>query len=126
MGINDLVAMASGFTDKLAKLRRDLIAYALCGICAVVAIVMAISASILALEPEVGAVYARLIVAGAFLFVALVAVLVARRAGHHAAAARPAPFGLGASEPRSQFAQMAMIVEAVMLGYAMSKRSNRR
>ncbi len=129
MRITDIAAMAfAGLGETAARLRRDAIAYALCGLCALAAVVMATSASIIALEPEVGAVYARLIVAGAFVLIALAILLAVRFAkARPDSAARASAAPLGArSQTRPQFAQIAMIVEAVMLGYSLSRRSDRR
>ena len=107
-----------------ARLRRDAIGYAVCAVCAVAATTMATSASILALEPLVGVVYARLIVAGAF--VAIAAATIAWLKFANAQPAAPA-----AAKNRSDTAQtstpqdkIAMIVEAAMLGYSMSRRSD--
>ncbi len=124
MSLSGLMSAATaGVSDAVARVKRDAIAYAICGVCAIVAVAMAIWASILALEPEVGAVGARLIVAGAFLIVALAAVLIVRRPVRRAPpASSAAPLGLNAGVSRTQFAQIAMIVEAVMLGYSLSKR----
>ncbi len=76
MRLNDIVASAfDGAFTKLngatARLRRNAILYSLCAFCAVAAVVFAASASVLALEPHVGVVYARLILAGAFAFMVL-------------------------------------------------------
>ncbi len=49
-----------------ARLRRDAIGYGICAICAIAALILATWASVLALLPVVGAVYAQLIVAGFF------------------------------------------------------------
>ena len=126
MRLNDVVGMMVG--GAVARLRRDAIVYGLCAVCAVAAVVMASSASLLALEPHVGAVYARLIVGGVFVLIALIAFVwlrLAQQPGRPAAAAMPA--SAPAQAPRNpQFAQIAMIVEAVMLGYSLSRKSDRR
>jgi hypothetical protein len=126
MRFNDIVSMA--FNGAIAKLWRDAIAYGICAFCAIAAIIMAAWASMLALEPHVGVIYARLIMAGIFALVAIASVIAARSAHP----ARPivaidAQAHLEAAHveaaPRSaQFAQLAMIVEAVLLGYSLSKR----
>ena len=107
-----------------ARLRRDAIGYAVCAVCAVAAIIMATSASILALEPLVGVVYARLIVAGVF-----VAIAAATIAWLKFANAQPAATATATAKSRSDAAptstpqdKIAMIVEAAMLGYSMSRR----
>jgi drug/metabolite transporter superfamily protein YnfA len=121
MRLNDIIGpMVHG---AVAKLRRDALVYGTCAVCAVAAVVLASSASIIALEPHVGAVYARLIVGGVFVLVALMMVVAVRLSQP-----RPrAPIAAASSAPRNpQFAQIAMIVEAVMLGYSLSRRSDRR
>ena len=125
MGLTDRAMMA--FNGAATRLRRDAIVYGICAFCAVAAIVIAASASILALEPSVGVIYARLIVAGAFVLIALLALLWLRLLRPRPAAATPL-FGASAepSQRSAQFAQIAMIVEAVMLGYSLSRRSDRR
>ncbi|MEW6450706.1 MAG: hypothetical protein AB1490_08675 [Pseudomonadota bacterium] len=126
MRLNDVVGLM--FNGAVDRLRRDAIVYGLCTICAIAAIIMAASASLLALEPHVGAVYARLIVAGVFVLIALIAVLwtklkLAQRPRRSSAASA----GLAQSNSRNQqFAQIAMIVEAVLLGYSLSRKSDRR
>jgi hypothetical protein len=92
----------------------------------VAAIVFATSASVLALEPLVGVVYARLIPAGVFALVVVGIVLTLWFSG------RPAPVPVAQQMPlnpdaqtahrSTQFAQLAMIVEAVLLGYSMARR----
>jgi hypothetical protein len=110
-----------------ARVRRDAIGYGICAICAVAALILAIWASVLALLPVVGPVYAQLIVAGFFVLVILSTLLwlqLARSRPRQSAAAA-APQALGAQDNpqrQAQFAQIAMIVEAVLLGYSLSRR----
>jgi hypothetical protein len=131
MRLQEIVGLA--FNGAAAKLRRDVMLYGLCGLCALAAIVMATSASVLALEPQVGAIYARLIVAGVFLLGAIVALLTMRQARSAVrldAQARvqglDARIDASASTRNAQFAQVAMIIEAVLLGWSLSRRSDRR
>ena len=126
MGLTDRAMMA--FNGAATRLRRDAIVYGICAFCAVAAIVIAASASILALEPLVGVIYARLIVAGAFVLIALLSLLWLRLIRPRQAATATPLFGASAepSQRSAQFAQIAMIVEAVMLGYSLSRRSDRR
>jgi hypothetical protein len=123
MRLNDVVGMM--FNGAAAKLRRDALVYGTCVVCGAAALILASSASLIALEPIVGAVYARLIVGGVFVLIALVVVISVRLSQpgqrHPVAAAQPQ------AAPRNpQFAQVAMIVEAVMLGYSLSRKSDRR
>ncbi len=136
MRLNDIVATAlSGAAAKVAgatvKLKRNAILYAVCAFFGIAAVIYAASASVLALEPEVGAVYARLILAGAFAFVVLAILLgmwLARPSSTPAPARMPLQAELHAeaqaqaAQRSAQFAQLAMIIEAAMLGYSMARR----
>ena len=100
------------------------IGYGICAVCAVAVLILATRASVMALIPVVGAVYAQLIVAGVFLLV-----IVAPCCGCSALAAASrfgsVPLGAtaeAATRAQAQFAQIAMIIEAVMLGYSLSRR----
>ena len=111
------------------RVRRDAIGYAICAICGIAVVVLIAGASVLALEPQVGMVCARLIVAGVFVLLMVATLVWLQRAqSRHRPAATP-PLGLradAAAQRQVQFAQIAMIVEAVMLGYSLSRRTNRR
>ena len=130
MRLNDIVASAlSGASAKLneatAKLRRNAILYSMAAFCALAAIVFATSASVLALEPLVGVVYARLILAGLFALVVAAIVLTlkfSRRASPVPTAQMPLHAEAQTAQRSTQFAQLAMIVEAVVLGYSMARR----
>jgi hypothetical protein len=121
--VHGATAMFSGAT---ATLRRNAILYSLCAFCGVAAIVFAASASVLALEPHVGVIYARLILAGVFAMVVVAIVLglwLARQPAPTTAAAQmPLHAQTQAAQRSAQFAQLAMIVEAVLLGYSMARR----
>lgn len=134
MRLGDIGSVALGGVT--ARLRRDAIAYGACGICGIIVIVLATSASVLALEPLVGLVYARLIVGGVFALIAGGIILglryytrrpraTASAASHLHAAAADLNAGAGPAR-NAQFAQIAMLIEALMLGYALSRRSDRR
>jgi hypothetical protein len=136
MRFNDMMATAfSGVAAKVAdatgKLKRNAILYAVCVFCGIAAIIYAASASVLALEPEVGAVYARLILAGTFALVVVAIMLglwLARPSTPRAGPRMPlqaethADVRMQAAQRSAQFAQVAMIIEAVMLGYSMARR----
>jgi hypothetical protein len=128
MRLNDIVASAfDGASAKLngatVKLRRNAILYSLCAFCAVGVVVFAASASVLALEPHVGVVYARLILAGVFAFVVLAIVSALWLSSRPVAAPQmPLHAQAQASQTAQRTAQLAMIVEAVLLGYSMARR----
>jgi hypothetical protein len=123
MRLNDMVMAA--LNGATVKLRRNAILYALCALCAVAAIVFAASASVLALEPHVGVIYARLILAAVFAVVVVAIMLglwLARQPTTVTAAQMPLHAQAQAAQRTAQFAQLAMIVEAVLLGYSMARR----
>ena len=124
MNLQDLVG--ASFRSIGARVRRDAIAYLVCAICALTAFALATWASVLALIPAVGTVYALLSVAGGFLLIVAATMLWLQYAKHHQRAAA-SPLGLNGqpaatTQRQLQFAQLAMIVEAVMLGYSMARR----
>jgi hypothetical protein len=126
MGLRETVATAAH--GVVARLRRNAITVAICALCAVAAFMLATWASVLALIPLVGEVYAPLTVAGVFVLVILATLLWLQIARSRQQAATPTLLGIkaGGSQRQAQFAQIAMIVEAVLLGYSLSRRSNRR
>ena len=88
----------------------------------------------LALIPPVGSVYAPLIVAGGYLLIILVTMLWLQiangRKSQPATMAGATPFNVSsnaeAAQRQAQFAQVAMIIEALMLGFSLSRRFDRR
>ena len=110
-----------GFLDSA---KRSAIAYAICALCGLAILILATGAAVMALIPLVGAVYAQLIVAGVFLAVIVVTLLWLQRPARQAEPARAVPIGATAeaAQRQAQFAQVAMIIEALMLGYSMSRR----
>ena len=127
MRLNEIVSTVLGGTA--AKLWRELLIYAICAVCALAALIMSASAALIALDPYVGLVGSRLIIAGVFA-AALIAIIVTLRLARPArgGTADPSAVNLHAriDAPRGlPLAQLAMIVEAVMLGYSLSRRNNR-
>ena len=121
MGLQDTVSGA--VRGVLNKVRRDAIAYSICAISGLAVLILATGAAVMALIPVVGAVYAQLIVAGVFLLVILVTMFRLQRPAPEPARAVPVGAAADPAPQRSaQFAQIAMIIEAVMLGYSMSRR----
>ena len=124
MNLRDAVGLT--FRDLGARMRRDAIAYLICVACALSAFTLATWASILALTPLVGAIYALLIVAGVFLLI-IAGTMLWLRSAKSQPRASAAPFAMPgqpaeAMQRQMQFAQLAMIVEAVLLGYSMSRK----
>lgn len=131
MRLPDIVTAA--LNGAAAKLKRDAIAIAIMAVGAVGALIMLTGASVLWLEPQVGMVYARLIVAAFFALMVVAAILwmQSARSRAHASGTPPLRASTSAAGPdplqkQVQFAQIAMIIEAVMLGYSLSRRSDRR
>jgi hypothetical protein len=121
MSIQDSVSQAvRGF---VRKAQRSAIAYAVCAVCGLAVLILATGAAVMALIPVVGAVYAQLIVAGVFLMVIVITMFWLQRPAREPV--RAVPVGAtaeAAARGQAQFAQIAMIIEAVMLGYSMSRK----
>ena len=125
MGLQAAVSHAvRGAVDRV---RRDAIGYAIVALCAVAIVILATWAAVLALIPAVGTVYAPLIVAGAYLLIIIVTmtwlqIANAQRQRHQAASPLHVSADPTQAQRQAQFAQVAMIIEALMLGYSMSRR----
>jgi len=105
------------------KAQRSALAYAICALCGLAVLILATGAAVMALIPAVGAVYAQLIVAGVFLLVIVITMLWLQRPAREPVPAVPVGARAeAATRSQTQFAQIAMIIEAVMLGYSMSRR----
>ena len=120
MSLQDTVSHAvRGFVQKIA---RSAIAYTICAFCGVAIIILATGAAVMALIPVVGAVYAQLIIAGVFLAVIVTTMFWMQRLAREPV--RRVPVGAAADtiQRQAQFAQIAMIIEAVMLGYSMARK----
>jgi hypothetical protein len=125
MGIQDSVTQAATHAVRgiVWRAQRSAIAYSICALCGLAVLILATGAAVMALIPVVGAVYAQLIVAGVFLLVIIVTMLWLQRPAREPVRAVPvSATAEAATRGQAQFAQIAMIIEAVMLGYAMSRR----
>jgi hypothetical protein len=116
MRLNQLTGFA--INQLIGRLLWRLLAGAVLGLFALIALYHLTVAGSLALEGRVGVLYAHLIVAGAFSTAALIVY-------GALAATRAKPLlkqdAAGAlSEPRNM--QIAMLIEAVMLGYALARK----
>jgi hypothetical protein len=125
MGIQDSVTQAVSHAVRgfVRKAQRSAIAYSVCAVCGLAVLVLATSAAVMALIPVVGAVYAQLIVASVFLLVIAITMIWLQRPALEPV--RAVPVGAtaeAATRSQAQFAQIAMIIEAVMLGYSMSRK----
>ncbi len=120
MSLQDTVSGAvRGFVNKI---RRDAIAYSICAVSGLAVLILATGAAVMALIPVVGAVYAQLIVASVFLLVILVTMYRLQRPAPEPARAVPVGAAAEGTQRQAQFAQIAMIIEAVMLGYSLSRK----
>ena len=100
-------------------LRRALAALAI-AIFALIALYQGSVAATLALQAEFGAIYAHLILFGVYLALAIIAFIVFWAMGRNSGdSTAPALSG----QPREM--QIAMLVEAVVLGYALAKKGDR-
>ncbi len=113
----NIANIAAAATEKLvARYLRLLSVVSLMALFALVALYHFTVAGMLALEIEIGALYARLIVAGIYTLLALgcAGILWAMRRKD----ATSSPKG----EPKPRHIQLAMLIEAAMLGYEISRR----
>jgi hypothetical protein len=99
--------------DTLQRWRRRAIAVAVIAACAIVAAIEALSAARLALEFVLGPVGARLVLAGVLVAILTATALSLRRIEAH----RPRPD----ERPFSQEERVALIAEAIDLGYTMAR-----
>jgi predicted lipid-binding transport protein (Tim44 family) len=106
----------------LESAKRSAIAYSICALCGLAVLILATGAGVMALIPLVGAIYAQLIVAGVFLAVIAATLLWVQRSARPDRPARPVQATAETAPSQVQFAQIAMILEALMLGYSMSRR----
>lgn len=108
------------FGNALTKWRRRAIALAVCGACLSFAIVELLLAATKALEPQVGALAANLILAAVLGLAALIAFLVVRMRGR-TPANDPSALLSGAGGRLPPEITIAMLVEALMVGYSLAR-----
>ncbi len=122
MRLNDIADLT--LSHLFGRLLRRALGVLLLALFAAVALYHATAAGTLALAAEFGMLYAYLIVAGIYAAAALIVltVLWSTRNKSLDRTDREAPAGALAS-PRNM--QIAMLIEAVMLGYAMARKSGK-
>ena len=98
----------------ISRLRRQAISIAICVAASIGAIFYAAAAATLALEAQFGAVYGRLIIAGAFALLAIGAIVVPRLLARPESLVHRAQSEAKAM-PKND--RMAMIIEAVLMGF---------
>jgi hypothetical protein len=116
MSLSDYIG--SSLDGPVSAVRRQTIAVAVAAASAVGAVFYGLSAAYLALEPLVGEIAAHLLVALAFAVVAVAAMLLPRLFHSESVVAR----ARGEAEALTRDQKIAMIVEAVMMGFALSSR----
>lgn len=104
------------------RLARRALGFALVGLLAVVMFYYASAAAVIALAVEVGPLYAYLIMAGIYAAAAAV-VLIILYATRTKAVPVQEPAANALSSPRNM--QIAMLVEALMLGYSLARKSGK-
>jgi hypothetical protein len=102
----------------ISAVRRQTIAIIIAVASAVGAIFYTLSAAALALEPQFGTVYARLIIAGAFVVLGIIALLVPRLFRRQGIAER----AKAEANSMTREQKVAMIIEALLLGFSVSSR----
>ncbi len=121
-----LTDIAEGaLSGMIARYVRRAILFALIGACAIITLYYANSAATLALALQYGPLYAYLIMAGIYAVAALIALAVFYATRHRAAepqAAADATVAGLLSSPRNM--KIAMLVEAVLLGYSLARKSS--
>lgn len=117
MQLNDIVQVT--FNQLFGRLLRRALGAALLAAFAFVALYYASGAGALALTQSYGALYAYLIMAAIYAAIALI-VLVALYATRKRVASVANPEGALASSPNMQ---IAALIEAVMLGYTMARKT---
>jgi threonine/homoserine/homoserine lactone efflux protein len=123
-------AVGHAISGVVERVRRDAIGYAVVAVSGIAILILATWAAVLSLIPVVGAVYAPLIVAGIFVLVIVATMIWLQMANAprqpRAQPAAASPLNVSAdpaqAQRQAQFAQVAMIIEAVMLGYSMSRK----
>jgi hypothetical protein len=118
MAISDFVA--ESLERPVATIRRYAISLAVAIVAAIAAIVYAASALLLALEAALGPIGARLTVAGALLAIAVAGYFAPRLLRTSPQQAQPASEPDLAALSRDQ--RIAMVFEALMLGFSMGSR----
>jgi len=108
----EIIALA--LKGAAARVRRYVLACVVCAVFAIVAIFEVTAAVVLALEPHLGGVFARLAVAGAFALAVVVIILAIRQRARGAARA--------ASAAQAQSVPIATLLEVFLLGYSFGQR----
>jgi hypothetical protein len=120
MRLSDIAEIA--VHQLFGRLLRRAFGFALIGLFAIVALYYASAASALALTIKFGVLYADLIMAGCYAAAAVI-VLIVMWATRAKLMAAQVELTNGLSSPRNM--QIAMLVEAAMLGYSLARKSDK-
>jgi hypothetical protein len=107
--------LASVLDAPISRLRRQAISVAVCTAGGIGAAYYGAAAALLALEPQAGAVYARLIIAAAFVVIALLAIAIPRMLASRSESVTDRAHARAKAMPKNE--RMAMIIEAILLGF---------
>lgn len=110
--------IGSSLDGPISAVRRQTIAIAVAAASAVGAVFYFLSAALLALEPLVGGIYARLLIAAAFIIIAAAAILLPRLFHTPSVVERART----EADSLTKDQKIAMIIEAVMMGFSLSSR----
>ena len=117
MNLNSLIATATGHL--LGRMLRRALVVAVMGICAFVAVYHFTIAGPIALTGQFGDLNARLIIGAVYAAMALISLVILR-----AMRSKPAGSATPALSKPAEM-QLVMLVEAVMLGYALARKGER-
>jgi len=116
MSLSDYIG--TSLDGPISAVRRQAIAIAVAAASAVCAVIFLLWAALLALEPLVGVISARLLIAFAFAMVTAAAMLLPRYFHTESVIAR----ARSEAESLTRDEKLAMIFEAVLMGFALSSR----
>jgi hypothetical protein len=110
--------IGSSLDGPISAVRRQTIAIAVAAVGVIGAVMFLLWAVLLALEPTVGPIYARLLIALAFALIAVAAVLMPRYFHTESVVKR----ARAEADTLTRDQKIAMVIEAVMMGFALSSR----
>lgn len=116
MSLSDYIG--SSLDGPISAIRRQTIALAVAAASAIGAVYFALSAALMAIEPIVGAVLARLLIAVIFVLIACGAIFLPRMFSTPSVVERARE----EADTLTRDQKIAMVIEAVMMGFAASSR----
>lgn len=110
--------IGSSLDGPISAVRRQTISLAVATVGAIGAVVFGLWAGLLALEPLVGPIYARLLIALSFGLITVAAVIIPRYFSTESVVDR----ARAEADTLTRDQKIAMVIEAVMMGFALSSR----